>query len=120
MVNKNNHKKKWPSLKELFNAFNEQVNYVQRNNISENNFAVTLDNTRKLMDMFFSIDMLSPHELPCIRKSQRIVKAVRGGYGYGRYKWNDIYSISKVCDSIGLSFDRRIFTNVESYKVPIY
>ncbi len=67
------------------------------------NFILTKDFKLKLIDNQFTVNATKYKETRMIRKNFRIVEGLGCEYAPGKLKWDDLYSIAKMIENIGVS-----------------
>ena len=69
--------------------------------IRPENFILTPENQLKLIDNQFAVSAQKYKEPRYFRKHHRLIKGLGAEYAYGKFKWDDFYSLSKLMEYIG-------------------
>lgn len=83
--------------------------------VRPNNFILTSDSKLKLVDNQFAVDSTNYRECKAVRKNPKMIEGLDLEYAPKKYKWDDLYSITKIIEEIGTSLiTQKILDDVKS------
>ena len=84
---------------------------VSHRDIRPENFMLTENNQLKLIDTQFAVSTEKYKENRFFRKHHRLISGLGAEYALGKFKWDDIYSLTKIMDYIGVNEKNMVYKN---------